>query len=178
MIYTALFAAFICAGCFIQIPLPAGVPVVIQDMAAILAGMLLGPVRGAAAVLMFLFLGILGLPVFSGKGGLYILIGGPTCGFLVGYLLSALAAGLIMKLITENSFGGRKLAVIIAAAVTANIILFVSGAVGFAKVTESTLSMAAAAVILPFLPGNLIKLVLTVFLAGKFRNIIGAYLKK
>ena len=88
------------------------------------------------------------------------------------------SAGLIMKLITENSSGRKKLAVIIAAAVTANIILFVSGAVGFAKVTESTLSMAAAAVILPFLPGNLIKLVLTVFLAGKFRNIIGAYLKK
>ena len=54
VILSALFAALICAGCFIQIPLPGGVPVVLQDMMAMLTGMLLGPVYGTAAVFVFI----------------------------------------------------------------------------------------------------------------------------
>ena len=179
MIYTALFAALICAGCFIQIPFPAGVPVVIQDMAAVLSGMLLGPIYGTAAVAIFLFLGILGLPVFSGKGGLYVLIGGPTCGFLLGYLAAALAAGLIMKLVSEDKNTGiRNRAVTVTAATTANLILFIIGTAGFAHVTESSFSLAAAAVVLPFIPGNIIKIIITVALTLKFRNRIKEYLKR
>ena len=50
-VYVSLFSAFICVGAFIQIPLPLGVPVVIQDMMAILAGFLLGPIFGSLSVL-------------------------------------------------------------------------------------------------------------------------------
>ena len=66
-VYLSLFSAFICVGAFIQIPLPIGVPVVIQDMMAILAGFLLGPIYGSLSVLVFLILGSIGLPVFYRK---------------------------------------------------------------------------------------------------------------
>ena len=56
LILTSLFAALICAGCFIQIPLPGGIPIVIQDMMAFLSGLLLGPILGSAAVLIFIII--------------------------------------------------------------------------------------------------------------------------
>lgn len=67
VILAALFAALTAAGCFIQIPLPGGIPIVLQDMMAMLSGMLLGPLYGTIAVFVFLVLGCIGLPVFSGK---------------------------------------------------------------------------------------------------------------
>ena len=94
-ILAALFAALISAGCFIQIPLPGGIPIILQDMLAMLSGMLLGPLYGSIAVFVFLVLGSIGLPVFSGKAGLQVITAGPTGGFLIGYLLGALAAGLL-----------------------------------------------------------------------------------
>lgn len=78
IIFTALFAALTAVGCFIQIPLPSGVPIVLQDMLAMLSGLLLGPIYGPLSVAIFLILGIIGLPVFSGKAGLQVLIAGPT----------------------------------------------------------------------------------------------------
>ncbi|MBR5017679.1 MAG: biotin transporter BioY, partial [Spirochaetia bacterium] len=96
LVLTALFASLISAGCFIQIPLPGGVPVAIQDMLAMLSGMILGPLYGASAVLIFLVLGCIGLPVFTGKAGVQVILAGPTGGFLIGYLLGALAAGLVL----------------------------------------------------------------------------------
>ena len=55
-VMTALFAALISAGCFIHIPLPGGVPITVQDMMAMLSGLLLGPLYGSASVLIFLIL--------------------------------------------------------------------------------------------------------------------------
>ena len=95
---SALFASLICAGCFIQIPLPGGVPIVIQDMMAMLSGLLLGPVFGGLAVLLFLLLGTVGLPVFTGKAGLHVLLAGPTSGFLWGYFFAAVIGGTILAL--------------------------------------------------------------------------------
>ncbi|MDR2182111.1 MAG: biotin transporter BioY, partial [Treponema sp.] len=93
---TALFAALIAAGAFISFPLPfSPVPVVLQNFFAVLSGLVLGPVRGSAAVALYLLAGALGLPVFAGAAGGIAHFAGPTGGFLAGYLLAGLAAGLI-----------------------------------------------------------------------------------
>ncbi len=98
LILTSLFAALICAGCFIQIPLPGGIPIVIQDMMAFLSGLLLGPILGSAAVLIFIIIGCLGLPVFTGKAGISVILAGPTGGFIIGYLIAAFLGGLVLSL--------------------------------------------------------------------------------
>ena len=83
-VFTALFAALICAGALITIPL-GPVPIVLQNAFAIMAGLLLGPLQGAGAVGIFLILGALGLPVFSGgRGGIAVLTG-PTAGVITSY---------------------------------------------------------------------------------------------
>ena len=63
--FTVLFAALICLGCFISIPI-GPVPITIQNMFAILAACILGGLNGAGAVGIFIVLGTIGLPVFSG----------------------------------------------------------------------------------------------------------------
>ncbi|OLT38744.1 BioY family transporter [Saccharomonospora sp. CUA-673] len=92
-----VFAAFIAVlGIFPGIYFGAsGVPVVIQNAGPLLAGVLLGARRGTAAVVLMLALTAIGLPLLSGgRGGLAPFVG-PSGGFLLGWILSALIAGLI-----------------------------------------------------------------------------------
>ncbi|HWQ08444.1 MAG TPA: biotin transporter BioY [Holophaga sp.] len=93
LVLSALFAALIVAGSYLAIPF-VPVPLVLANFFALLAGLLLGPVHGGLAVLIYLVLGSLGLPVFSGGSGGFGQFASPTGGFLVGYLLSAVTAGL------------------------------------------------------------------------------------
>ena len=182
LVLTALFAALISAGCFIQIPLPGGVPVAIQDMLAMLSGMILGPLYGAGAVVIFLVLGCIGLPVFTGKAGVQVILGGPTGGFLIGYLLGALAAGLVLAALLP---AGKKpstsaaYVVITIAALVATFVLFACGIVRFMQLTGYEFGKTMAAeVLIPFIPGNIIKLILMVMLTKKFRPIVAAYLRQ
>lgn len=179
VIFTALFAALTAVGCFIQIPLPSGVPIVLQDMLAMLSGLLLGPVYGTLAVAIFLVLGIIGLPVFSGKAGLNVLIAGPTCGFLWGYLFSAFIAGLFLVVFLPQKKQHTNLKsylLISAASILATIIVFVCGIIGFKYVTGSDLAKTLLAVLIPFIPGNLVKLIIMIPLTKKFRPIISNYI--
>lgn len=177
---TALFSALICATAFIQIPLPTiGVPIVIQDMTAILAGMLLGPLYGTLSVLLFLVVGIIGLPVFSGKAGFHVISQGLTGGFLVGYLLAAFLAGLCMQLFykpgkneksTKAAF--KSWLVLFFAAVIATVALFTLGIARFMAISEKSFIQSISLVLLPFLPGNLIKLGLVVILTKRLHRFI------
>ena len=179
LILTSLFAALICAGCFIQIPLPGGIPIVIQDMMAFLSGLLLGPILGSAAVLIFIIIGCLGLPVFTGKAGISVILAGPTGGFIIGYLIAAFLGGLVLSLafpLGKKHGKAKQFVWISVAAFLATVAAFASGLVGFSLVTHKTVLQSIPLVVLPFIPGNIIKLVACVFLTKKFRPVIHSYL--
>lgn len=94
-----VFAAFIAVlGIFPGVYVGAsGVPIVIQNTGPLLAGVVLGARRGTAAVVLFLALAAIGLPLLSGgRGGIAPFVG-PSGGYLLGYALSALVAGLIAQ---------------------------------------------------------------------------------
>lgn len=95
-VLSALFAALMVVGAYVAIPfIP--MPLVLANFFAILAGLVLGPVWGGAAVLLYLLMGAVGLPVFSGgKGGFAVFLG-PTGGFLLGYLVAAVAGGFVAR---------------------------------------------------------------------------------
>lgn len=196
-ILVALFAAFVCAGCFIQIPLAGGVPIVIQDMMAMLSGLILGPIYGTLSVLIFLILGSLGLPVFSGKGGFDKILSGPTGGFLVGYLFAALAGGLIVHFFVKNpykqtesetedssaatEFSAKTNALnwifFGIAAIAATVVCFALGIAGFHRVKpDLEMSKVLSYVLIPFIPGNIIKLIIMIPLAKKLYPIVKNYL--
>lgn len=196
-ILVALFAAFVCAGCFIQIPLAGGVPIVIQDMMAMLSGLILGPIYGTLSVFIFLVLGSLGLPVFSGKGGFDKILNGPTGGFLVGYMLAALAGGLIVHFLVKNPYKeipaenpadapatefSAKTNILnwiffALAAIVATVVCFALGIAGFHRVKpDLEMSKVLSYVLIPFIPGNIIKLIIMIPLAKKLYPIVKNYL--
>lgn len=178
-IFIVLFAALISSGCFISIPLPGGVPITLQNMAAILSALVLGGLGGFISVILFLFAGLIGLPVFSGgRGGIAVIIG-PTGGFLIGYAFGALAAGLIAG--KANVDGGKRqgkkgamLATVrlLAASCTGFIIILLFGTVRFMLMTGRPLIETLFICVLPFLPGDIIKIILAALAAGRVRNMI------
>ena len=200
-VITALFAALISAGYFINIPLIGGVPVTVQDMMAMLSGLLLGPLYGSAAVLIFLILGSIGLPVFSGKGGINIILNGPTGGFLAGYLFGALIGGLIIYFglgkyrkrkessVSENSENAEinknyspkkdiyEVLIILSAALAATVIVFALGIIRFhLLLPNKTFREVLLITLVPFIPGNIIKIVIMTILTKKLRPVLLNYI--
>lgn len=96
--YVAVFAALVAAFSLLPgIPLGAGVPITLQTLAVILAGMVLGPGRGAAAVGLYLVAGLAGLPVFSGFSSGVGVLAGPSAGYLLSFPLAAFVAGALVR---------------------------------------------------------------------------------
>ena len=91
MVLIALSAAFIAICAWLTVPGP--VPFTMQTMAVVMVAALLGPLKGFLAVLVYLLLGAVGVPVFSGFRGGVQALAGPTGGYLVGFLFTALLSG-------------------------------------------------------------------------------------
>lgn len=85
--------------------LPLGpVPVTLQSFAVILAGAVLGPWRGAVAVLLYLGLGLAGAPVFSGGAAGVAVLNGASAGYLLAFpLLALLGGGLVWRVMPAGS---------------------------------------------------------------------------
>ena len=89
MVYASLLAALTAAGGYIQLPI-GPVPIVLQNLFVLVAGLILGPRWGLTSMGIYLLLGLVGFPVFAGgKGGLAHLMG-PTGGYLLGFLAGCL----------------------------------------------------------------------------------------
>lgn len=90
----ALFVALMVAATYISIPFYP-VPLTFQTVVCVLAGLLLGAKKGFVAMLAYVVLGLIGVPVFSGaSGGIYSVFK-PTFGYIIGFVLAALVAGLV-----------------------------------------------------------------------------------
>lgn len=88
-----LFTALIIVGAFLKIPTPI-CPITLQILFTTLAGVLLGGKKGAAAVIVYIMLGLIGLPVFTGGGGIgYVL--SPTFGYMIGFVIGTYITGTI-----------------------------------------------------------------------------------
>ena len=97
MVLIALFAAITAVLSQIAIPMPTGVPVTLQTFAVALCGYFLGAGKGAAALGVYLLIGAVGVPVYSGfKGGFQVLLGS-TGGFIFGFIAMAFLCGLSFK---------------------------------------------------------------------------------
>ena len=152
----ALFAALIAAlGLLPAMMLPGGVPITAQSLGIMLCGTVLGSRRGALAVLLFLLVVALGLPVLSGgRGGLGVFLG-PSVGFLIGFPLAAFVTGLVV----ERLNAPIALSAGLGAALGGMVLLYPIGALGWALMLDKTLADVGVFV-LGFLPGDAIKCLL------------------
>jgi biotin transport system substrate-specific component len=151
--HIALFAALIAVlGLVPRIDLISGVPVTAQSLGIMLCGTVLGARRGALAVLLFLLLVALGLPLLAGgRGGLGVFLG-PSAGFLIGFPIAAFVTGWIV----EHWRVGLGLAAFAGAVIGGIGVLYVFGIAGMALVLGKSLPEAAL-LATPFFVGDLIK---------------------
>jgi biotin transport system substrate-specific component len=165
---TALFAAITAAGAFISIPLQP-VPIVLQNLFALLSGLILGPLLGGLAVGLFLIAGAIGAPVFAGATGGFVHFLGPTGGYLFGYLLSAITAGFI----AGRPRAGLKTPLwrIILGTALGFLVVYVPGVIQLKVVINGTWKTALAAGFLPFLIGDGIKAVVAVLISPRLRRV-------
>jgi len=95
----ALFSALTAVGAFIRIPLPL-IPITLQTFFVALSGALLGAKRGMLAQLLYVGVGLMGVPIFTKGGGIgYVLQ--PTFGYLVGFIFAAWLTGLLTERLKE-----------------------------------------------------------------------------
>ncbi|UQD51952.1 biotin transporter BioY [Bacillus methanolicus] len=102
MTYAAIFAALTAVGGFIKIPIPY-VPFTLQIVAVFLAGSLLGPRLGALSQLLYVSIGLIGVPLFAEGGGLGYVFK-PTFGYLIGFILGAYVSGFIVEKLKNVPF--------------------------------------------------------------------------
>ncbi len=168
IVFTALFAALIAVSGFISIPIPGTpIPIVLQNMLAVLTGLMLGPVWGTLSTALFFVAGLLGLPIFSGGTGGISRLMGPTGGFLYGYVLATLATGMI----AQRPVYGKKTSLLrlILATVFGFVVMYIPGVIHFMLVMNKTFTQTLTLCVLPYIPGDLIKMVIAILLAAKLR---------
>ncbi len=155
-----MFAALCCATAPISIPLPGGVPITLQTAAVFLAALLLGPLYGFVAVLVYVLLGAVGLPVFAGfSGGIGSLVG-MSGGFIMSWPFAALLAGFIYFKFGRNKKGVVKYAEMIVAMLLGSVVIYVVGLTQFIFLTKMSIQASLLACMVPFIPGDLLKMVL------------------
>ncbi|MBW2084533.1 MAG: biotin transporter BioY, partial [Deltaproteobacteria bacterium] len=144
-VYASLFAALTAVGALISIPI-GPVPIVLQNLFVLLAGLLLGSRWGLACVAVYLLAGACGLPVFAGGTGGIGRFVGPTGGYLLGYLPTVYVVGII----SEKS--GSRLAFDLVAMVCGVFIVYACGLTWLKILTGMTLGKTLVVGMYPFLP--------------------------
>ena len=167
----ALFAALTAAGTFIAIPLPfSPVPVALQNLFALLAGLCLGPFQGSLSVALYLTAGALGAPVFAGASGGIARLLGPTGGYLLGYLFAAFAGGLVAG--RPRTDKQTPLWRIILAAALGLLVVYIPGMFRLKQLMGFGWTQALAGGVLPFLPGDVAKVAAAALIAPRLRRLI------
>ena len=170
---TALFAALIAAGAFIAIPI-GPIPIVLQNMFAVLSGLILGPVMGSAAVGLYLLAGIINLPVFAGGVGGIARFAGPTGGFLLGYLLAGFAAGIILR--TPRAGQIISLPRLITAVTVGFLVIYVPGLIWLKLRFNLTWLTALMTGFVPFIAGDIAKGIVAALITRRLRKITGEFI--
>ncbi len=169
---SALFCTLFCIGSFIRIPTPNMMPVTLQTFFILLAGLVLPTKSSVLATVTYMALGIIGLPVFSGGGGLgYVLM--PNFGFIIGFVITTVIMSLIVK-----KLNNRKLWHYIIISLLGVTVIYIIGIIYFALITNVYNNNNYSAiwfiqtVFLPFLPKEIICIFLASISAYKIRPYI------
>lgn len=164
--YIGLFAALIAVCAQIAIPMPSGIPFTLQTFAICLTGALLGWKRGILSVIVYILLGMVGLPIFSGFKSGVAAVTGPTGGYLIGFLFTALIIGIL-----ADKFG-HKLWQMVLFMVLGLIASYVFGTVWFMIAYKATLAAALTSCVVPFLLPEAAKIALAAVLSNRLHKFV------
>jgi biotin transport system substrate-specific component len=165
---SATFAALVSVLALVAIPIPfTPVPITLQVLGVFLAETILGPTYGALACVIYLLMGAAGLPVFAGATSGFVVLFGPLGGYLVSLPVGAFVGGALSRV---RSTSKRRDALRVFASCVASIIVIYSvGVIWLAAYLEFDFPKAVLLGVVPFIPFDALKAVVTVPVAERIR---------
>jgi biotin transport system substrate-specific component len=152
----------------ISIKLPfTPVPITGQTFAVVLVGASLGAVRGTASLMLYLWLGVLGAPIYAHHDHGWSVITGASGGYIVGFVIAAAVTGYLAERNWDKTLSSA-----IAAMLTGNVIIYLVGLPWLAVVLNTNLEKTLEYGLYPFVPGDVFKLYLAAaLLPGAWRIV-------
>ena len=174
----AAFAALISASAYVgAIPVgSAGVPITLQTLTAMLAGCVLGPVRGFSAVTLYLALGALGLPVFAEHSSGIGVFTGPSGGYLLSFPIAAALGGFLVKYVARDR--RTRALVVFACSIAASILLIHPLGILGMMLHFDVSFLEAAAWDMPFWLGDVVKTSLVAMIAAEVHRAFPQLLQR
>ena len=167
MTLIAVMAAITCILGPLSIPIPISpVPISLTNLAIYLTVCLLGWKFGTISYLIYLLIGIAGLPVFSGFSSGFAKLLGPTGGYLIGFIPMAIIAGIVIDKFTNR--GIQILGMIVGTA-----ICYAFGTAWFCFQSGYTVGAALAVCVIPFIPADRCKMVIAMIIGPMVRKRLG-----
>ncbi len=163
LVMTAVMAAVIAAVAPFALPI-GPIPITLGTLVMYLAGYVLGGKRAGVAVLVYVLLGAVGVPVFNGFTGGLGVVAGPTGGYIIGFVPMAFLSGLAVERFPQNrllQFVGM---------VIATAVLYALGTAWFCVQAGKSLAAALSVCVFPFIPGDLAKMAVAMVLGPMVRE--------
>lgn len=162
-----VMTAIICIMAPFSIPLPfTVVPISLTNLAIYFTVFVLGWKMGTISYLIYLLIGLIGVPVFSGFTSGFSKLAGPTGGYLIGFIFLAIISGWFIEKFPN------KIPMYIMGMLLGNIVTYLFGTIWLANLTGNTFKQALAIGVLPFLLGDLLKIIAAVLIGTVLRKQI------
>ena len=173
MTLVALMTAVICMAAPFTIPI-GPIPISLATLVIYFVAYVLGWKKGCLACLLYLFIGMVGIPVFSGFSGGVGRLFGPTGGYLIGYILLVWITGWFAE-----HFSGKKIFYFFGM-LLGTAACYAVGTAWFVYVAKAGIIAAVTTCILPFIPGDLIKMAVAVVMSPAVRGrlVKAGYVKR
>lgn len=170
LVFIAMFTALISVCSQISIPL-GPVPFTLQTMAVYITAAMLGWKRGTISILLYLFIGLIGVPVFAGFSGGFASVVSPAFGYIIGFILTAIVVGLNTK------FFGDKAVPLIISMIIGTLLCYAVGTIWFMVVYNVTgqyidLGLALSWCVIPFIVPDMAKIVVATILVNRLGKIV------
>lgn len=162
-----VMTAIICIMAPFSIPLPfTVVPISLTNLAIYFTVFVLGWKMGTISYLIYLLIGLIGVPVFSGFTSGFSKLAGPTGGYLIGFIFLVIISGWFIEKFPN------KIPMYIIGMLLGNIVTYLFGTIWLANLTGNTFKQALAIGVLPFLLGDLLKIITAVLIGTVLRKQI------
>ncbi len=167
LLMIAMFPALMGATAGISIPLFNLPPITLQTFFVLLAGLVLGPKKGALSMVVYLLIGAIGIPVFAGYNGGLGIIMGQSGGFLVGFVFAAFFVGFMknVKILNNNNLGNTPILL------GGTLIIYMFGAsyIRFLYGGSIPLYLVSFA---PYYVGDIVKIIAVMYVYSRIRSHI------
>lgn len=167
--YIALSVSLITVCAWISVPI-GPIPFTLQTFAVAFVGGLLGVLRSVAAIFVYILMGLVGIPVFSGFHAGVTALAGATGGYIFGFAFLALIPALFRHIPVKGT--GKRCALFYAANLLGTVVCYAFGTAWFVLIYQCEVGYALTLCVIPYLLPDAIKLAVAAFLSARLEKFV------